>query len=99
MQCLKLLFCFYGDCIFVVFFLCVSVLRFVGPTDSVHTCSFSQMLEQRLENAFDEAQDKVLETYSQLTVEVQPFLCTLNINSDVHVHAESFKMAGFFTVF
>jgi len=30
------------------------------------------MLEQRLENAFDEAQDKVLETYSRLTVEVGP---------------------------
>lgn len=28
------------------------------------------MLEQRLENAFDEAQDKVLETYDRLTVEV-----------------------------
>ncbi|KAF3854371.1 hypothetical protein F7725_022426 [Dissostichus mawsoni] len=29
------------------------------------------MLEQRLENAYDEAQDKVLETYSRLTVEIQ----------------------------
>uniref|UniRef100_A0A3Q1FMU2 KIAA1549-like b n=1 Tax=Acanthochromis polyacanthus TaxID=80966 RepID=A0A3Q1FMU2_9TELE len=28
-----------------------------------------QMLEHRLENAFDEAQDKVLETYSRLTVQ------------------------------
>lgn len=46
------------------------VLRFVGPTDNIYSCSFVQMLEQRLENAYDEAQDKVLETYSRLTVEV-----------------------------
>ncbi|XP_056138347.1 UPF0606 protein KIAA1549L [Lampris incognitus] len=48
-----------------------TVLRFVGPTDNIYSCSFVQMLEQRLENAFDEAQDKVLETYSKLTVEIQ----------------------------
>lgn len=48
----------------------LSVLRFVGPTDNIYSCSFVQMLEQRLENAFDEAQDKVLETYNRLTVEV-----------------------------
>ncbi|XP_061140104.1 UPF0606 protein KIAA1549L isoform X2 [Syngnathus typhle] len=48
-----------------------TVLRFVGPTDNVYSCSFVQMLEQRLESAFDEAQDKVLETYSKLTVEIQ----------------------------
>uniref|UniRef100_A0A1A8GBN7 KIAA1549-like a n=1 Tax=Nothobranchius korthausae TaxID=1143690 RepID=A0A1A8GBN7_9TELE len=47
-----------------------TVLRFVGPTDNVFSCSFVQMLEQRLENAFEEAQDKVLETYSRLTVEI-----------------------------
>ncbi|XP_029909987.1 UPF0606 protein KIAA1549L [Myripristis murdjan] len=48
-----------------------TVLRFVGPTDNIYSCSFAQMLEQRLENAFDEAQDKVLETYDRLTVEIQ----------------------------
>ncbi|XP_068595726.1 UPF0606 protein KIAA1549L [Brachionichthys hirsutus] len=48
-----------------------TVLRFVSPTDNVYSCSFVQMLEQRLENAFDEAQDKVLETYSRLAVEIQ----------------------------
>ncbi|XP_061825788.2 UPF0606 protein KIAA1549L isoform X1 [Nerophis lumbriciformis] len=48
-----------------------TVLRFVGPTDNIYSCSFVQMLEQRLEGAFDEAQDKVLETYSRLTVEIQ----------------------------
>lgn len=47
-----------------------AVLRFVGPTDNIYSCSFVQMLAQRLENAFDEAQDKVLETYNRLTVEV-----------------------------
>ncbi|XP_034734193.1 UPF0606 protein KIAA1549L isoform X2 [Etheostoma cragini] len=48
-----------------------TVLRFVGPTDNIYSCSFVQILEQRLENAFDEAQDKVLETYNKLTVEMQ----------------------------
>ncbi|XP_013867622.1 UPF0606 protein KIAA1549L [Austrofundulus limnaeus] len=48
-----------------------TVLRFVGPTDNIYSCSFIQTLEQRLENAFDEAQDKVLETYNRLTVEIQ----------------------------
>ncbi|KAM4553765.1 UPF0606 protein KIAA1549L isoform 2-T2 [Fundulus diaphanus] len=48
-----------------------TVLRFVGPTDNIYSCSFVQMLEQRLENAFEEAQDKVLENYNRLTVEIQ----------------------------
>ncbi|XP_054884657.1 UPF0606 protein KIAA1549L isoform X1 [Poeciliopsis prolifica] len=48
-----------------------TVLRFVGPADNIYSCSFVQMLEQRLENAFEEAQDKVLETYNRLTVEIQ----------------------------
>uniref|UniRef100_A0A3B5QR40 SEA domain-containing protein n=2 Tax=Xiphophorus TaxID=8082 RepID=A0A3B5QR40_XIPMA len=47
------------------------LLRFVGPADNIYSCSFVQMLEQRLENAFEEAQDKVLETYNRLTVEIQ----------------------------
>lgn len=46
------------------------VLRFVGPADSINSCSFVQMMEQRLENAYEEAQDKVLESYSRLSVEV-----------------------------
>ncbi|XP_029697831.1 UPF0606 protein KIAA1549L isoform X2 [Takifugu rubripes] len=48
-----------------------TVLRFVGPTDNIYSCSFVQMLAQRLEKAFDEAQDKVLETYNRLVVEIQ----------------------------
>uniref|UniRef100_A0A3Q3ECW4 SEA domain-containing protein n=1 Tax=Labrus bergylta TaxID=56723 RepID=A0A3Q3ECW4_9LABR len=50
------------------------VLRFVGPTDNIFSCSFVEILEQRLENAFEEAQDKVLETYNRLTVEIQNVL-------------------------
>uniref|UniRef100_A0A673ZA39 KIAA1549-like b n=1 Tax=Salmo trutta TaxID=8032 RepID=A0A673ZA39_SALTR len=46
-------------------------LRFVGPEDNINSCSFVQMMEQRLENAFEEAQDKVLESYSRLSVEIQ----------------------------
>ncbi|XP_070971710.1 UPF0606 protein KIAA1549L isoform X2 [Oncorhynchus clarkii lewisi] len=48
-----------------------TVLRFVGPADSINSCSFVQMMEQRLENAFEEAQDKVMESYSGLSVEIQ----------------------------
>lgn len=55
---------------FYCHFFFFSVLRFVGPTDNIYSCSFVQMLEQRLGNAFDEAQDKVLETYNRLSVEV-----------------------------
>uniref|UniRef100_A0A3Q2EKV9 KIAA1549-like b n=1 Tax=Cyprinodon variegatus TaxID=28743 RepID=A0A3Q2EKV9_CYPVA len=51
--------------------LSICILRFVGPTDNIYSCSFVQMLEQRLENAFEEAQDKVLENYNRLTVEIQ----------------------------
>ncbi|KAJ8002795.1 hypothetical protein DPEC_G00162680 [Dallia pectoralis] len=48
-----------------------TVLRFVGTADNIYSCSFVQMMEQRLENAFEEAQDKVLESYSRLSVEIQ----------------------------
>ncbi|XP_041693786.2 UPF0606 protein KIAA1549L isoform X1 [Coregonus clupeaformis] len=48
-----------------------TVLRFVGPADNIKSCSFVQVMEQRLENAFEEAQDKVLESYSGLSVEIQ----------------------------
>lgn len=66
------------------------VLRFVGPTDHIYSCSFVQMLERRLENAFDEAQDKVLETYSRLTVEVQqrtPLIGHSEARQGSHLHA------------
>ncbi|XP_064192227.1 UPF0606 protein KIAA1549L isoform X2 [Anguilla rostrata] len=47
-----------------------TVLRFVGPGDNVKSCSFAQMMEQRLENAFAEAESKVLNTHSRLSVQI-----------------------------
>ncbi|XP_037395963.1 UPF0606 protein KIAA1549L isoform X2 [Pygocentrus nattereri] len=47
-----------------------TVLRFVGPGDDLRSCRFSQMMEQRLENAFAEAEAKVLNSYSGLAVQI-----------------------------
>ncbi|XP_028813153.1 UPF0606 protein KIAA1549L isoform X2 [Denticeps clupeoides] len=47
-----------------------TVLRFVSPTDNIMSCGFRQMMEQRLENVFIEAQEKVENTYGTLTVEI-----------------------------
>ncbi|KAK1804592.1 hypothetical protein P4O66_020586 [Electrophorus voltai] len=47
-----------------------TVLRFVSPTDDIKSCSFVQTMEQRLENVFSEAQEKVDDTYGILTVEI-----------------------------
>lgn len=77
------------------FMLCFPVLRFVGPTDNIYSCSFVQMLEQRLENAFDEAQDKVLETYNTLTVEVLRGVFFIRKNrwtNKQYLHAEKVYM-------
>lgn len=46
------------------------VLRFVGPADDSKSCVFIQMMEQRLENVFAEAQEKVEDSYGTLSVEV-----------------------------
>uniref|UniRef100_A0AAY4CG52 KIAA1549-like b n=1 Tax=Denticeps clupeoides TaxID=299321 RepID=A0AAY4CG52_9TELE len=51
-------------------FVFVLVLRFVSPTDNIMSCGFRQMMEQRLENVFIEAQEKVENTYGTLTVEI-----------------------------
>lgn len=48
----------------------VAVLQFVGMGDDPRSCRFSQMMEQRLEKVFSEAQAKVLKVKSQLTVQV-----------------------------
>ncbi|XP_030644388.1 UPF0606 protein KIAA1549L [Chanos chanos] len=48
-----------------------TVLRFVSATDNIKSCEFTQMMEQRLENVFAEAQDKVENYYGTLTVEIQ----------------------------
>ncbi|KAJ8272309.1 hypothetical protein COCON_G00111680 [Conger conger] len=47
-----------------------TVLRFVGPGDNIKSCSFAQMMEKRLENAFAEAESKVLNTHSRLSVQI-----------------------------
>uniref|UniRef100_A0A8B9JKH5 KIAA1549 like n=1 Tax=Astyanax mexicanus TaxID=7994 RepID=A0A8B9JKH5_ASTMX len=47
-----------------------TVLRFVGPGDDLSSCRFAQMMEERLENAFAEAEVKVLNSYSRLTVQI-----------------------------
>ena len=46
------------------------VLRFVGAGDDPRSCRFSQMMEQRLENVFSEAQAKVLDAHNRLPVQV-----------------------------
>lgn len=50
-------------------YVCV-VLRFVGPGDDLRSCRFTQMMEQRLENAFAEAEAVVMNSHSGLTVQV-----------------------------
>lgn len=53
-----------------------SVLRFVNPTDNIKSCGFIQLMEQRLVNVFSEAQEKVEDSYGNLSVEVlQLLLC------------------------
>ncbi|KAK0136967.1 UPF0606 protein KIAA1549L [Merluccius polli] len=47
-----------------------TVLRFVGTGDNPRSCRFSQMMEQRLENAFSEAQAKLLGSHSKLSVQM-----------------------------
>ncbi|XP_059927486.1 UPF0606 protein KIAA1549L isoform X2 [Gadus macrocephalus] len=47
-----------------------TVLRFVGAGDNPRSCRFSQMMEQRLENAFSEAQAKHLGSHSKLSVQM-----------------------------
>uniref|UniRef100_A0A8C2K4M4 KIAA1549-like a n=1 Tax=Cyprinus carpio TaxID=7962 RepID=A0A8C2K4M4_CYPCA len=54
--------------VFVVFL--HIVLRFVGPMDNIKSCGFIQMMEQRLENVFAEAQEKVEDSYGTLSVEI-----------------------------
>lgn len=46
------------------------MLQFVGVGDDPRSCRFSQMMEQRLEKVFSEAQAKVLSANSRLSVQV-----------------------------
>ncbi|XP_056237530.1 UPF0606 protein KIAA1549L [Seriola aureovittata] len=47
-----------------------TVLQFVGAGDNPRSCRFSQMMEQRLEKVFSEAQAKVLSTNNRLSVQM-----------------------------
>ncbi|XP_073786455.1 UPF0606 protein KIAA1549L isoform X4 [Danio rerio] len=47
-----------------------TVLRFVGPGDDIRSCRFTQMMEQRLENAFAEAEAIVMNSHSTLAVQI-----------------------------
>ncbi|KAM3625898.1 uncharacterized protein V6R79_019433 [Siganus canaliculatus] len=47
-----------------------TVLQFVGAGDDPRSCRFSQMMEQRLQKVFSEAQAKVLNTNSKLSVQI-----------------------------
>ncbi|XP_067275787.1 UPF0606 protein KIAA1549L isoform X2 [Pseudorasbora parva] len=47
-----------------------TVLRFVGPGYDLRSCRFTQMMEQRLGNAFAEAEAIVLNSHSGLTVQI-----------------------------
>ncbi|KAG7467912.1 hypothetical protein MATL_G00137230 [Megalops atlanticus] len=47
-----------------------TVLRFVGAGDNIKSCSFAQLMEQRLANAFMEAESKVLNAHSRLSVQI-----------------------------
>uniref|UniRef100_A0A3Q3IIF4 Uncharacterized protein n=1 Tax=Monopterus albus TaxID=43700 RepID=A0A3Q3IIF4_MONAL len=51
-------------------YVCVAVLQFVGASDDPLSCRFSQMMEQRLEKVFSEAQAKALSTSSRLSVQM-----------------------------
>ena len=47
-----------------------SVLQFVSQSDNIQSCRFAQTMEQRLQKAFQDAERKVLNTRSNLTVQV-----------------------------
>ncbi|KAL1256191.1 hypothetical protein QQF64_011736, partial [Cirrhinus molitorella] len=47
-----------------------TVLRFVGPGDNLRSCRFTQTMEQRLENAFAEAEAIVMNSHSALSVQI-----------------------------
>lgn len=49
---------------------CVAVLQFVGSSDNPRSCRFSQMMEQRLEKVFSEAQTKMFNGKGKLSVQV-----------------------------
>ncbi|XP_060131425.1 UPF0606 protein KIAA1549L homolog isoform X2 [Zootoca vivipara] len=55
-------------------------LQFVGQSDNIQSCRFIQTMEQRLQKAFQDAERKVLNTSSKLTVQI---LSTSNVSQAV----------------
>lgn len=47
------------------------VLQFVSQSDNIQSCRFAQTMEQRLQKAFQDAERKVLNTNSNLTIQVR----------------------------
>nr|XP_020728125.1 UPF0606 protein KIAA1549L homolog [Odocoileus virginianus texanus] len=47
-----------------------TVLQFVSQSDNIQSCRFAQTMEQRLQRAFQDAERKVLNTKSNLTVQM-----------------------------
>ncbi|KAM8813519.1 UPF0606 protein KIAA1549L homolog isoform 5-T5 [Rhynchonycteris naso] len=47
-----------------------TVLQFVSQSDNIQSCKFVQTMEQRLQKAFEDAEKKVLNTKSNLTIQI-----------------------------
>ncbi|KAF6333276.1 hypothetical protein mRhiFer1_007317 [Rhinolophus ferrumequinum] len=47
-----------------------TVLQFVSQSDNIQSCKFAQTMEQRLQKAFQDAEGKVLNTKSNLTIQI-----------------------------
>ncbi|XP_045873123.1 UPF0606 protein KIAA1549L homolog isoform X3 [Meles meles] len=47
-----------------------TVLQFVSQSDNIQSCKFAQTMEQRLQKAFQDAERKVLNTKSNLTIQM-----------------------------
>ncbi|XP_077719663.1 UPF0606 protein KIAA1549L homolog isoform X3 [Canis aureus] len=47
-----------------------TVLQFVSQSDNIQSCKFAQTMEQRLQKAFQDAEKKVLNTKSNLTIQM-----------------------------
>ncbi|EQB79161.1 hypothetical protein CB1_056579032 [Camelus ferus] len=47
-----------------------TVLQFVSQSDNIQSCKFAQTMEQRLQRAFQDAEKKILNTKSNLTIQI-----------------------------
>ncbi|KAB1272866.1 UPF0606 protein [Camelus dromedarius] len=47
-----------------------AVLQFVSQSDNIQSCKFAQTMEQRLQRAFQDAEKKILNTKSNLTIQI-----------------------------